>query len=421
MRRVGTPRRRTGLVLLVVVLVGLLAFAYASQRDPETRKPVPTKKTATDETGRMKDLLTEAAAGRGTVKLSPRTYSVNQPLVVPAGVSLQGNGAVLEFHGRAGSLLTLSDGSALRDLTVRSREGAQTIITVADGATGVELSDCQIEGSGDELSGLETSAGVSGLTMTNCEVTDVKNAVQLSNGPTDVLVDDITIRHWSTRGIRIQGTSQYAASHVVIRGANVGPNVGSDESRYPIVALSNGLRHRDITVENSTVTGRDHAFDDPAIPGTADQISIINTDGAVVRDNKSLNGGERGINVSGSTDVLVEGNYVKDADTCGIGVGASPQGAGVQDVVIKDNTIIDSGRSRRSTTVDGSLAGIRLTQVSGATVSDNKLVSSADRDSQKYGITLDNSADADVKDNVFDGPMVEQIYHLQDSTGEDRG
>lgn len=355
-------------------------------------------------------VLSQAADTDGLARLEARNYHIKMPLVVPDGVNVAGDGATLISVANVGSFVTLGSGSALDGVEIRSEARVNRMIAIAPKARDVRISGVKIAGSGTEAVGIAVDRGVNGLAISDCEIKDVQHGIRLQSGPRNSTIERVSVQRWSHRGIRIQGDDTSAAQSVLIRDVEVGPNVGNGPSRYPIIALSTGMRHRDITVEDSVVTGRGTAHQNPMTPGTADQISINDTVGVTIRRNESLDGGERGVNVLGSTDVLIADNTVRDADTVGIGVGSARMDTAVERVVIRDNLVVNSGRNRVGSTTDPSLAGIRVSQTTRGTLEGNAIQSTGTGQRQKYGVTVDTTADVLLAGNTFVGSFVEEVF-----------
>ena len=402
-----TTRRWWWLLVVVAIVAGLLFWRSQDQNEP----------VASEATRNLQERLDRAATDQGSVELEDGVYSLDLPITVPQGVTLRGDGATLRWTESAREHLVLESGSRLDGITVRSGGLAQTSIAVAAGARDVEISDCAVTGARKELVGIGITSG-SGLTIRGTTIQQVQNGIQVLGHTSDLVIEDVGIEKWTTRGIRIHGDERGSSRKVRIANVQIGPNVGTGRARYPITTTSTGAWHEGISVEDSTITGRDTAFDDESSPGTADQISITKTRGVLIRGNKSLNGGERGLNVTAASDVVVEDNEVERADTVGIGIGANGAGKEVSDVTVRGNTVVDSGLSRQETAVDLSLAAIRLTAVTTGVIDGNQIVATAGIGSQKYGITLDGVSGVEIGDNAIDGEL-QDVQEAVDGETED--
>ena len=355
--------------------------------------------------GTLYDQLARAEGSQGTVTLRPQVYELDRPVTLPKGVTLRGDGATLRPNRQLKQIVTLESGSRLIDVTVNSDGSSQTIVGLAKGAQDVEVAASHIVGGGSERVGLGAQFGASKVTIRDSSIVRVGNAIEFLGRTSHVTIKNVSIRRWSIRGIRIDGNSSGASSHVRIHKVRIGPNVGRGSSRYPIVAGSTGQWHDDISVEDTVVIGRGTAFDDEMRPGTADQIAIRKAKGVVIRRNRSLNAGERGIQVSTARNVVVANNYVEKADTVGIGIGASRPGSEVTDFKVTGNTIIDSGMSRQGTTVDAELSAVRLTRSTDGMVSGNTFVMNATNGMQKYAISLDRVSGIKLTGNDTDSEL----------------
>lgn len=392
-------RVRPIVLLLTVLTVVVLSRGLNQDQDKPPPKSVPNT---------LQSLMANAQPG-DVVTLQPRVYETDSPVVVPKGVTLSGRGATVLVVARLDSAVVLSSNSRLNGVTVDANGFAKTIIDLEPNASGVRVDNSIVKGRGTELTGIGSFAGSSGLTISDTKINHVMNAIQISGPSTKVEIDHVTISQWSTRGIRVQGNENGSSSGLTISDSRIGPNIGKGRSRYPIFAGSTGLRHTNIVVEDSVITGRGTAYDDESVPGTADQISITKTNGVIIRGNISREGGERGINVTAANRAVIENNTVEGADTVGIGIGSSKTGRGVTNFRVVGNALTDNGRSRKQTTADPSLTGIRLTSVSGGLVSGNTISALSDG-SQKYAITIDGVVDVDVRSNIMKGTFHEKVF-----------
>ncbi|MGH3365880.1 MAG: right-handed parallel beta-helix repeat-containing protein, partial [Nocardioidaceae bacterium] len=344
-------------------------------------------------------------------------YRVDAPVTVKAGVQLRADGATLRLGQVHLRVLQLQSDAAVHGLAVDSDGLAANVVRFAPGSRGADLLDSEVYGGLAEHSGVVTAPGVVGASIRDCHIHHVRNGIHLANGPARIVVEGTRIANWTTRGIRIQGDRTAAASDIAVRGNRVGPNVGSGQSRQPVVALSTGRVHRRISIAGNIVTGRGTSYEDPTRPGTADQISVNDTRGVQIIGNVSRLGGERGINVTGSSQVVVARNRVSSADAVGIGIGSTAEGNAVRDVVLRGNTVLNSGQSRSGGTPDESLAGIRLTQVHEALVTQNVLADGQRDPTQKYGVSVDRSSNVSLTRNSFSGNAVMEVFDSDGNTG----
>ena len=340
----------------------------------------------------------------GVLNLEPRTYRLREPVVVPAGVSIRGHGATIEFSGRGSSVLEVSDDTSVTQLTVVALGRTKSVLTVARGASAVHLEDLTITGSSDQLAGIDVLGDTEDVMIAQSVVSNVRNGVQVQGATKRVTIDRVTVQNWTTRGIRVFAADDGASEDLTITGAQVSANIGSGGSRQPIVIRSSGTsRHRQVRVIDSVVTGRGTSFADPVHPGTGDQISIQNTDDVLIDHCRSVDGGERGISVTDATDVVITNNVVTGSDTVGIGVGSLLPGNEVKGVVVRGNEVQDSGTGTLEDATDYSLSGIRISNTNRGTVQGNTVRKSVNAPTPRYGIVVDSSTDVEVSDTRIEG------------------
>jgi parallel beta-helix repeat protein len=184
----------------------------------------------------------------------------------------------------------------------------------------------------------------------DCDFDGCATAVQVINQPSRITISNNRIKNWSQRGIFVQGSTTVAGcAYVNIIGNRITDLVNGGTSRYPIrvEGVSDSFRHQYVTISENYVQGRNTAYTDPTSPGTADQISVVRTNGLKITNNWSLDGGDGGICVSTQcSDVVISGNVIKRANSTGLWLGANSI-VFVRDATVTGNTIVNNGQNRQ--------------------------------------------------------------------------
>lgn len=393
------------IVVAIAAVVAGIGYWLVTQAIDRGRQ---IHRTVSDTNGLVHAIDKARSADGGTITLTSGMYRIDHGLDVPPNVTIDGKGATLELTQNASAAVSLSSGTKLLNINVRARGQTPALISVLGSAEDVAIKDCQLQGVVGAQVGIRTAGAVTGLTVNDTSIRDVKQGVVLTS-PKKATLSKVHVTDWTTRGVWILGEGNDSAKNVTLSGLTIGPNVGAGHSRYPIFVTATGEPNEAVTIKNTKVTGRSTAWNDPNRPGTADQISVTKTKGVTIEQNTSIDGGGRGINVSSSMDVTVKGNTVQNADTAGIGVGSLDPRRGVQNVSVTDNTITNSGLSRTGAATPTERAGIRLAHVSHGTATGNTVIVDQGGSRNTFGVTVAGGSAVTVKANSFRGPMVQQV------------
>lgn len=344
------------------------------------------------------------------VRLKKRTYDLRETLEIPAGAHVDGNGSTFRYRGDRSVAVSLSTGSVLEDIDVVARDQSRAAVIIPRGAHTVKLQHVDIKSNKHQRSGILFAGDSSGIEVSDTRVLDAQNGIQIKGRNDDISLSGLSIRGWTYRGIRVQGGNGGATTHLEIRDTTIGENAGSGRSRQQVTVRSPGTsRHKKIAIVNVRVRGRGTSFSDKERPGTGDQISVVDANHVLISGCRSIDGGERGINVNSATNVRIVGNVVKRSESVGIGVGSLARGKNVRRVQVTQNRVIDAGGAKMEDTTDYSLSGIRLTNAIGASVSDNVVRKSMRRDKPRYGIVMDSVRAATVENNSISGSFDRKV------------
>lgn len=406
--------RRRWVVLLT--LVAAIAFVTAAlhfivvginHARPNMRRTVGTAAAL------LRALRDAQDVGGGTISLVPgQTYRLNEGLQVPDGVVLDGRRATLIVNGSTPDAVTLGSDTKLQDLSVFGNDHTSTLVKIASGTHDVALIRCQIRGASGSQTGILAAAPTFGIDVDSSSLSNLKNAITL-NGAVDVTLHRVNIRNWMNHGVWAVASPGHPLKRITLSAVKVVSNTGHGASRYPIAFVTTGPRSIGITVEDSTVIGRNTAYRNRRIPGTADQISVASAIGVTIDNNVSVGGGDRGINVTSSTNVVLRGNTVAKSDSAGLGVGAGSKGSGNQNVIVTKNKISNCGLARLGPNSKDPTerAGIRVVQVRRGSVSDNAVTvaPTAGGSRETYGISMYHDESVTVRRNVLSGPMLRRV------------
>jgi hypothetical protein len=148
-------------------------------------------------------------------------------------------------------------------------------------------------------------------------------------------------------------------------------------STFTVGAEASALSPVDINVRfNKIVSSGIPHIRDVESTGTADNISLHQTDTFQIRGNCVYNSGELGINASFyCRNGVISENLVVGADMPGINIGKRDQPQRAEKIVIRDNVIINSGRDRSDQFVnrDHARSGIFLVSAQDVTINGNRI------------------------------------------------
>jgi parallel beta-helix repeat protein len=406
--------RRLGVcILLVAAIVGSISIVgygliavVGDRSGRELQRSVSTVEGLDEALGDARE------AGGGKITLTSSVYRIRHGLDVPANVTIDGRGARLLVLANSPGAVTVNASAGLVNVDVVGRGRIPTLLLVPTGAREVTISGCRLLGMGQGQTGILVQPSTDNVTLNDISISGVKNAITL-NDPHNVSMKKLRVRNWTTHGIWAVASEGNTAENITVDGANIGPNTGHGRSRYPILFVASSERIRNIVIRNSTVRGPGTAYELSRRPGTADQISVMGAVGVTIEGNSSVGGGERGINVTSSSDVIVRNNVVSESDASGLGIGSLGAGKGNDNVKVYGNTVKNCGLSRLGphATPQTERTGIRVVQVNRGTVTDNRVTVSPGALShpQTFGITVYRNRDVSLLRNVMSGPMLERV------------
>lgn len=194
---------------------------------------------------------------------------------------------------------------------------------------------------------------------------------------------------WFSGGV-IDGTDHAALELSILQNSIAPPKLnGGIRQPINVSTLDETSSARKTTIQFNKVIGLGIAhiaeFDPNGIKinsgGTADMISVHNTDEFLIDSNCVYKGGEVGINASlGARRGIISNNLVVQSDLAGINIGIGqedkPQPS---NILVKNNVVIDAGRDRANEHTRANqrhhIAGIHVENASGITISENLITS----------------------------------------------
>jgi len=355
----------------------------------------------TDDRAAIVAALDAAASGGGRVDIQ-KVHAISAPIVLPPNVILSGFGTLratasmarmLDFGGKALTGVTLDANGLVTSGIVR----VGTSSVAADGSRirGVRLQDSRVALQGIVVSG-STDVEVDASLFVGCAT-----AVQVSGTNARIRVTGNQILEWSQRGIYVIGDASNKSSDVLIARNRITDLMPGGSSRYPIRVQGGDddlFRHTDVQVLDNFVQGPGTSYNDPTVPGTADQLSFARVRGLIVANNTSLDGGDAGMTIeSQCEDVTVNGNLIKRSDSAGLYLGANSS-TFVRRVACTGNTIIDAGQNRAGDRL--TLTAINAGKLSYSAISGNVLGNSSGSTPTQYGVVFNNCSNVTVGPNT---------------------
>ena len=159
--------------------------------------------------------------------------------------------------------------------------------------------------------------------------------------------------------------------------------------------------------------------------GTSDMISIHNVSEFSINNNCLINSGELGIAVSNGSEMgVVRRNHIENADTSGIGLGASPHNIkGTSNIDVSYNHIINPGRNRNNESSRWPFAGIVIIKAEDTEHGGNSISENTETHTVSLGISITNFVPdeevSQIAPNIFDLDAVvgEPIGTASDAPG----
>jgi hypothetical protein len=394
-RHLSHAVRRRELVRGALALGGLTLAACGGERAPERRVTRRAQEfgargdgTSDDWAALQKGLEHVAVAGGGELLL-PKTaggYRVSKPVIVPEAVTLKGApGANLGPLTAVSSLVVLEgEGSGVSGLALLALGLAALNLVFVKNRSHVD--NCQLMGSGATQTGIQADGAFSDFAATTNLITSCRTAIHVSGSQRRVHIVDNTVRAWTVRGIYLLNDGEQTDVDHVMQGNDVQEMLPGGASRYPIVAIGDKARPmQGLRLEGNVVIGPGRAWiDEPG--GTADQISVINARRVVVRDNVSRLGGDMGITIANTDDMVIEGNTCTANDTAGIFVGRPNEGTSTS-CTIRRNTLVGNGLNRTGRRLLNPLSGVRMRSITDVVIEDNTFGSDP---TQRSNISMQN-------------------------------
>lgn len=382
----------------------------------------------TDDTAAIQAAIDAAAAGGvGTVVL-PHTsggYATATQPTLKSGVTLRGDGMVtIKATGTSRAYLIATATGAtdcgIEGLTLNANAlSSSAVVKLAASTARFRIAGCTL---------IDASVTVSyGVDVSGTSCSDIriernlfdgcKHGVRLNSGPVRVWIVGNRIKNWTQRALYITSDATYAVDSVWIEDNYVSDLASGGSVRQPIAVEGNAanLNNR-IHIRGNTVIGPNKAYT-AADPGTADQISVQNTQDFEVSGNISINGGDMGITIgSGATRGVVSGNVCRGNDVAGIDLGST---SAASNISLTGNVCMNNGQNRNSDRLAAGRAGIRVVLGADLTLSGNRCGDDQGTKTQQYGISYKNLAGATVGPNRLIGNALGILLNESGNSGVD--
>lgn len=343
------------------------------------------------------DLAVAATPAGGTLFLPPGySYALPEPVVITKPLNISGHDTTLVKPAHSGQVAiwfsVRSDDVTMEGLTFSDPHNLvrSTVLNFAEGTSNGTVRESVFNAVDAIAVRVVTGRAI---TVAQNDFDGVRSGVHVAGASQGVEVTDNTIMHWRDHGIHIYGTAAGSPSNVDVIGNTVKHLTSGGYPRYPIHTAQGSAARRlqDLRVMDNVVIGPGRSYV-AAEPGTADQISLHQVNGLLVRDNVSHDGGDMAITVESSADVVVAGNMASGADASGIAIFTDVTGASVF-----ANTAVDNGRNREGNRPAAARAGIRVSTSGGpgpdgVLISENLTGNTTLRGSQLYGISVGSAA-----------------------------
>lgn len=342
----------------------------------------PAGDGVTDDTVRLQRAF-DAAAGRGIVLASPRTYAFGPVLTIPSDVTIANNHALLRLRWA----LPVADGTV--PVTVGSRVRADLLRVEA--GQGVVVRRLVILGSGCDIERIELTAAF----QQTISLDNLDGALQIRSD--DVRIGTAFVRDFNY-GIMLYFANRATIEHVDVRSYVLGVHV----KQSSFVQLLSGQ----VTT---------------AAPGSAflagnNGVLIENSDDVVVSDFMVHDAGEHAIRVGGdanSSRIVFNNIQALRPGGCGLKLRANP-GFRIRDVQINGLTVVDAAAATAEPGFNQD--GLRLEGCSYVTANGVQVMAQSRAYAAHDGIWVTNC------DMVtINGPRVSNVLyngiHLNDADG----
>jgi len=386
----------------------------------------------TDDSAALADTITRAAAGHGSVWLSPgKTYLVTALINFPAGSRVEGGGTIKLSGAARATGLRFTGPTAMTGITVDFQQVPTSYgLQIQSPAAGSEIVGCSfLNGNGPTVTAVGVKIEAKAL-IDRCSFSNIATPVQVTGATAGVRISRSTFSDWTMRGIYVLGSATGSASDIRVEFNTLyppNPLAGDAQPRQPICFQGNdSMLFTDVHVVGNTVTGTGTSHDPSAAQlatnpptqyGTADLISLHQCRGFEVSNNICTDSGDVGITVAFQCSLgSVTGNVCLRNDSTGICIGSSSS-TYTRNISVSGNTCCDNGQNRAADGPGWASNGINLNTCGHITLSGNTCGDDQSTKTQQYGIAISNAVGGiaigvnDVSQNVI-GP-----YYLTANSG----
>lgn len=383
------------LFAIILLLITSLAHAYE------------------DDAIRLRKAIARAAEDGTPVVLENREYRLFSQIVLPSGVTIQGNGASVSawnWAGNKGGPFVIADGAT--NVTLQGlRINAVNCSWVVQGAacTRVSILDCDITGPIYKGYFLDFNGVASQIRIERSTFSDTQHCIRLRGAVRDVIIRDDDFSSWLDYAIQLEPIGLIGPEDITIQGSNFhDPKPGNGARQMIATSLTKDDRSakvisiRNLRILDNDFIGTGQHFDraSETSTGTADQVSIQFVDGVTIRGNRSLYGGENGIVVTNwCRNVLIANNEASYNN--GHGIQFSSRGERSSDGLIVGNYCRDNG-ARKGTPAEiakREYSGIYVHDAERVGVHSNRIEETRDEWRQQYGLLITESTDVDLGPN----------------------
>jgi len=382
-----------------------------------------------------------------------RPYLINESIILPSRVFLDGNGQRLLVNRSAdlNDVIRVEQdavSAGIYDVTIHANEAVLPghaipglgIINILPGASGIFIYDNLLVNdrveNRDSIGNTTAATGVnvgndnSRIYIDGNIFSHVPSGIRISgDNASRIRVTHNIFDNWRVRAIYVRGSDRPHHDLVFAHNRILEPKVGT--VRQPIAfhagkTGANYLPTYNVRINDNYLRGDDvpHVAERILQPdgttqrvttstnGTADMISLHNVENFNIARNCLLNPGESGIIVTnGSKDGVIINNYVENADTTAIGIGANLGGA-AKNIEIKSNHLLNPGRNRDQHSSRWAFAGITVIKGEEIEYSRNRIIETkrllndeGEAYTLAYGVSVWANSDAEVTEqvpNVYD-------------------
>lgn len=300
-----------------------------------------------DDTAAFKQAVAKMKSG-GTLNLAGgKTYMVDGPIRLGSGMTLSSdskNPATIKLalgaSGTIGVYIDKADGVTLSNIRFEGAKGDLGTILMVNASKNVTISNSVFRKNEKTSSGFVRIKDSQAIKVLKSEFTDGYEAVHIYGVCSNIEVADNNISGVVQYGIRVQGTAETQSSNIrILRNTvkNMNRPKGQTAGHPVYVHIGEGVgtkRHKNIDVIGNKLYGNNKAF---ASGGNGDLIEYCDVDGGSVSENITEGGGDVGVGIVRSSDILVEKNSAGYNNTNGIAIWESSNCRVINNKVYNNN------------------------------------------------------------------------------------